>query len=125
MNLGSSSRKGVVVQVLSGAERFWSLCEPSAAKLESVGVVMTVITVLVVVTTAASFVHAGSIKRRFVRQLPPKPPGTAAEARSDCLSPLQPTINSPSRQIVRREGPSEPRREADSGGYLVSPGVTS
>src|ERR1035438_1424447 len=45
-----------------------------------------------------------SIKRRFVRQLPPKPPGTAAEAGSDCFSPLQPTTNCPSRQIVRREG---------------------
>jgi hypothetical protein len=74
--------------------------------------------VLVVVTTAASFVYAGSIKRRFVRQLPPKPPGTAAEARSDCISPLQPTINYPSRQILRREGPSEPRQEADPGEYL-------
>lgn len=87
--------------------------------------VMTLITVLAVFTTAASFVHAGSIKRRFVRQLPPKPPGTAAEARSDCFSPLQPTISYASRQIVRREGPSEPRQEADSGGYLVSPGVKS
>ena len=33
----------------AGAERFWSLCAPSVAKLEIVGVVMTVITVVTVI----------------------------------------------------------------------------
>jgi hypothetical protein len=34
----------------AGAERFWSLCVPSAAKLESAGVVMAVITVMTAIT---------------------------------------------------------------------------
>jgi hypothetical protein len=37
----------------AGAERFWGLCVPSAAKLESGGVVVTVITVMTVITAAA------------------------------------------------------------------------
>jgi hypothetical protein len=38
----------------AGAERFWSLCAPSAAKLESIGAgVMTVITVMTVMKAAA------------------------------------------------------------------------
>ena len=37
-------------------------CVRSAAKLESVWVVMTVITVMTAMKAAASFVHAGSIK---------------------------------------------------------------
>jgi hypothetical protein len=36
----------------AGAERFWSLCAPSAAKLESAGVVL-MITVMTVITAAA------------------------------------------------------------------------
>ena len=40
----------------AGAERFWSLCAPSAAKLErTIAVVMTVITVLVVITGTPRF----------------------------------------------------------------------
>jgi hypothetical protein len=40
----------------AGTERFWSLCGPSAAKLESMGAgVKTVITVMTVMKTVGKF----------------------------------------------------------------------
>jgi hypothetical protein len=55
---------------------------------------------------------------RFFNQLRPVHPEWQREHVRIVLVPPQPTINHPPRQIVRREGPSEPRQEADSGEYL-------
>ena len=45
----------------AGAERFWSLCSPSAAELEAIAaVVVTVITVLAVITGIPRYGNRGS-----------------------------------------------------------------
>jgi hypothetical protein len=44
----------------AGAERFWTLCAPSAAKLESVGVVMTVITAMTAMKATAKIRQTGT-----------------------------------------------------------------
>jgi len=49
----AARRRGAVVILQAGAERSWSLCAPLAAKPESVGMAMAVITAMTVITAAA------------------------------------------------------------------------
>ena len=77
----------------TGAERFWSRCAPSAVMLESVGVVMTVITVLVAITAAGIPLY-GALRSSATNQL--RVIGICLAYRNDAWAPTKPTSIEPS-----------------------------
>jgi hypothetical protein len=78
----------------AGAERSWSLCAPSAAKLErSAAVVMTVITVLTVLTVLTVIMGISLFDRK-------------EEGRTEERScPKKPTPNGPHSDEGKSQGP--------------------